>query len=203
MVASNRSSCNTRHHSLRDARGERRQCLYKRFPDLEIEHPSGSVTKYNLEISWPEDGKIEVIVVSESPNNQGPPARSCERDIGEQIAAQTGQQLKDVRMFVEQADGKYFYRTFREYQAGPAPEHPGEERRITVDANYEDRRGDPFTRQEVDKYMAQSEIPHERRLVLDNAQQYDLSQEYFSGQNRPPEPPPQSHEQSQTISPER
>lgn len=176
--------------------------MYRRFPDLEIKHPNGLFTKYNLEVSWPDGSKVEVIVISESPNNVGPPARFCEPEIGEQIAPQVGVELKDVRMFVEQADGKYLCRTFREYESGHARENPGEERRATVDVNYEDRRGDLFTRQEVDKYIAQSEIPHERRLVLENAQEYDLSKEYFSGQNRPPEPT-RSYEPSQTISPER
>jgi hypothetical protein len=84
-------------------------------------------------------------------------------------------------MFVEQADDKYLDRSFREYETG---------RGKIVEVNNEDRQGRLYTRKEVDRSLEKAEIPHERRLTINNlgddARRYDLSKEHFNEQHRPP-----------------
>jgi hypothetical protein len=168
--------------------------MYYRLADQKHLHPGGAVTKYNLEIAGPAEHCPEIFVLSESPNNEGPPARSLDLAIGEVIAQATGKPLTSVSLFVEQGE-KYLLRTFREFQSGTAAKPE-----TIIQQNPDDQSGALFSRQEVDRYIERAEIPFADRMNPCRSQSVELSQHEFNSANRPAPVPP---EPETSVEPER
>lgn len=139
----------------------------------DIRNLEGMPTTYIYEEAGPKLDRAELFVLSNSLDNKGSALMHHELEIAQQIADDNQIELTEVKMFVEQNNGRYLLRTFREYQLS-APQHEGESGRTTIQQNYEDRKGDTFSRKEVDGYLLKAQEQQQER-AQSNTQEINLS----------------------------
>lgn len=104
---------------------------------------------YIYEEAGREEGKPEICVLSNTRDAPTNMTWKYELDVAKEIAERTERPLADVTLYVQQDEGKYLVRTFREYVLTPGEQGVEEQGRV-AEVNFQDRKSGYLTRKDID-----------------------------------------------------